>query len=156
MALDPVTLFASAVGIYFLLLAGFAAITTAQALEEDDRVGLPMRVYWSLTKTTLFLGLPALIALLILVRANAGPGQGSGIMTNDTAVFVFFFVGALGLLIAWLGAITLGFVGSAIARNLPPTLGAGVLFLIVCGAPALIAVTTVATAAAQKRSGHRP
>lgn len=145
--MDVGQLFALLIGTYFLLLAGFAAITAARALEEDDRAGLPVRVFWSLTKTTGLLGFPGLIALLAFLNSQSGPGQGSGIMSKDMGFFVLFLFGSLGLLGSWVGAITLGFIGSAIARNLRPLVGAGVLFLFVAGAPLSMALVTGVTAA---------
>lgn len=148
--MDVGQLFALSIGVYFLLLAGFAAITTAQALEEDDGAGLPMRVFWSLTKTTAFLGFPALIAMLVFLNSESTPGQGSGIMSKDMGFIVLFIFGALGLVALWVGSITLGFIGTAVARNLRPLVGAGVLFLFVGGAPVFMAAVTAATALQQK------
>jgi hypothetical protein len=136
--MDPGQLLTSLIGGYFFLLAGFAAITTAEALEEDDARGLGTRVFRSLTKTTLFLGLPGLIALLVFLNSESR-GDGGGIMSKNTGLFVLFVIGALGLLVLWVGAITLGLAGSAVVRNLPPKTGAALMFLFVCGAPLLMA-----------------
>lgn len=154
--LEPVQVFATAIGVYFLLLAGFAAIAAAQALEAGDREGMPKRVYWSINKTTLFLGVPALIGLLLLLNSLSGSGQGSGVMTKDFALGAFFVFGMIGLLIAWIGAVTMGFVASAIVRNLSPTVAAGVLFLLVCGAPVYMAVVMTVGSAQNKRAQNHP
>lgn len=153
--MDVGQLFSLVIGVYFLLLAGFAAITTARALEEEDRAGLALRVFASLTKTTVFLGLPALIAVLIFLNSESAPGQGSGIMSKDMGLFVLFLVGALGLFALWVGAITLGFIGAAVTRNLRPMVGAGVIFLFIAGAPLFTALTTAASVAQQKASRGR-
>jgi predicted ATPase len=51
----------------------------------------------------------------------------------------------------WLAAITLGFVGTALVRNMRPMAAAGTLFLIVSGAPILMALTTAVTAETRER-----
>lgn len=148
---DPGQLFASLAGGYFFLLASFAAITTAQALEEDDGAGLPRRVFWSLTKSSLFLGLPGLIGFLMFLNHDAGGRGGGGIMSKDTGLFLLFLAGCGGLVLLWLCAITLGFIGSTVVRNMRPMAGAGLLFLFVCGAPVLSSLLSVYSAAQQKR-----
>lgn len=146
-------LFAFVIGAYFLLLAGFAAITAAQALEEDDGAGLPMRVFWSLTKTTLFLGLPMLIGVLIFMNSEAKGGD-SGIMSKGMGLFVLFLLGALGLLGLWIASITMGFLGAALTRNMQPMVGAAVLFFFISGAP-LLMIGVAATTAAQRQQVRR-
>lgn len=76
-------------------------------------------------------------------------------MSKNMGFFVLFLFGSLGLLALWIGAITLGFVGSAVARNLRPMVGAGVVFLFISGAPLLTALTAAASAAQQALQRHR-
>lgn len=153
--MDAGQLFGLIGGVYFLLLGGFAAITAAQALEEGDGAGLGMRVFRSLTKTTLFLGVPTLIAVIALL-AHESRGGGGGIMSRDLGLFVLFFAGLLGLLVLWTGSITMGFVGAAVARNLSPWGGALAIFLFVGGAPVLMsAVTSFHAHQRELRRHHR-
>ncbi len=153
--MDVGQLFALLLSIYFVLLAGFAAITTATALEEGDSAGLARRVFWSLTKTTLFLGFPGLIGLLMFLSSESGAGSDSGIMSKNMGLFVMFFFGSLGLLALWVGSITLGFLGAAVTRNLRPTVAAGVLFVLVSGAPLLVIASTALAAAQNQRARRR-
>lgn len=153
--MDVGQLFSILLAGYFLLLAGFAALTTAQALEQDDGANLPMRVFWSLTKTTLFLGFPALIGVLVFLNSESVGSGNSGIMSKNMGFFVLFLFGSLGLLGLWVGAITLGFIGSAVARNLRPLVGAGVVFVFITGAPLFMALVTAVTAAEQQLMRRR-
>ena len=140
--MDPGQAFGLVGGIYYLLLGGFAAITTAEALEEGDAAGLGTRVFRSVSKTTVFLGVPTLIGMLALL-ASESRGDGGGIMSRDMGLFVLFLVGALALLFLWCGAVAMGFLGVALARRLRPGVGALTVFLCVSAGPLFMA--TIAT-----------
>ena len=154
--MDVGQLFGLLISVYFLLLAGFAAIAAASALEEGDGAGLAKRVFWSITRTTIFLGVPGLIGVLVFLSSDAGHGSGdNGIMSKNMGLFVLFFAGMLGLFALWVGSITLGFLGAALARNLRPMVGAALFFFLISGAPLLMIGVTAVTAAQNERLRRR-
>jgi hypothetical protein len=130
------------VGAYFFVLGAFAAWTVMRALSDGDGARLAGRVYLTLTKTTFFVGFPALLGALLLLNAEASGDGHSGIMSRGMGLTVLFAIGALGLLGAWVSAITLGLVGSLVVKNLAPLPAALVMFGFVSGAPVLFALTT--------------
>lgn len=138
--------------IYMTLLGGFAAITAATAIEEDDAENLAKRVFWSVTKTSLFLGLPALVAVMLFLNGQAGSGS-SGIMSKNLGLVVLIGIGLVGLFALWLGAITMGFIGAAVAKKFRPMVAAIVVFLFIAAAPLLIAAS-VQLSAAERESAR--
>ena len=58
------------VGAYFFVLGAFAAWTVMRALSDGDGARLAGRVYLTLTKTTFFVGFPALLGALLLLNAK--------------------------------------------------------------------------------------
>jgi hypothetical protein len=142
MTLDPGQLVGSALSTYLTVVAGLAAISATRAAEEGDRPGLPRRVYRTITRTTLGLGLPAVLALVVGLPLFATGS--SGMMTPGAAAFLLGTFALLGLLAAWVGTITMGFVGSALAVKLPP-LAAGAVVFLCCslGAPAFLAMAAL-------------
>lgn len=130
-------------GAYFLVLGLAAAWTVMRALSDGDVAGLSGRVFWALTKTTLFAGFPALLGVLWLLNADAqAHGGSSGIMSRGMGLTVLFVFGALGLVGTWVSAITLGFIGALVVRQLRPLPGALVMLGFISGAPVLFALTT--------------
>ena len=146
--MDGGQLFGLIGGAYFFVLGAFAAWTAMRAVSEEDAEGLSGRVFRSLTKTTLCCGLPALLSVLWFLNddARARGGGDSGIMSRGMGLTVLFVVGALGLLGTWVGAITLGFIGSAVVKTLRPLPAALVMLGFISGAPVLLALTTAVQA----------
>lgn len=144
--MDVGDFFGRIIGVYFFVLGAFAAMAAAQALEDDDAEGLPSRVFKSLTKTTFFLGFPGLIGVLLFLNSQTTGSGNSGIMSKNMGFFVLFLFGALGLVGLWVGAIVMGFIGSAIAKSLRPMVGALVVFAFISGAPVFTALVSVVTA----------
>lgn len=130
---------------WFAVLGGFAAWTTMQALGVDAGDEVPERVQRSLSRTSLFLGLPFVIGVNLWLRSTMGPGHGSGVMTKDTAIVLFIIVGLVCLFFAWLGALLIGLVASSFAKRLPPLAAALVIF----GSLVAIPLSSFLTAAAQ-------
>ncbi len=153
--MDVGQLFGLVIAAYLVVLAGFAAVTTATALSEDDGDGLSGRIFRSLTKTTVFLGFPGLIATLMFLESQSTGGDTGGIMSKNMGFFVLFLIGALGLLGVWVGSITLGFIAGAVARTMRPMVGAITVFFIVSGAPLLMAGVGAVTSLQQAAARHR-
>lgn len=128
----PGTLFGLMGTVYLTLLGGFAAIAATTAAQEGDRQGLPMRVFWSITKTTCFLGVPMLLAVIVLL-ASESPGNGGGIMSRNMGLFVMTLFGMLGLLAVWVGTVVMGLLGAAVARNLPALAAGATVFAFCAG-----------------------
>ena len=84
--MDPAQLAATAISIYILLLSGFATLAAIRAISADEQDQLAMRVFWSLTKTTLFLGLPMMLGFLGFMGSQMSPNS-SGIMSGSTKFF---------------------------------------------------------------------
>lgn len=138
-ALDPFAMLLAAVSVYVTLLAGFAAVAATRAVEEDDRPSMGARVSRAVNRATLWLGAPALAGLVWLLAAQAGPGQGSGVMTRDVGLCVVLVVGALGLLVVWVATTAMSLVSVAVARQLPATAVGLVVFAFTsCGAPVVL------------------
>jgi hypothetical protein len=127
----------TAISVYLTLVAGFAAIAATNAIEEDDRPNLPARVGRSVTLTSLFLGAPAVI-ILLLVLSSGSKGGNSGIMSKEMGLCFLGVIGLGGVFVAWLGSYVLGMLGGVVAKNLP-ALGAGaVVFLFTSGGAPLM------------------
>jgi hypothetical protein len=148
-------LLSNAVALYFLLLAGFAAIAAVTAIQDGERAKVGEVVFWSLTKTSIFLGVPALIGFLVFLNSQSTGDGGGGIMSRNMGLFVLFFLGSLGLLVLWVGGIIVGFVGAALARNLPPLAAGAVVFGAVCFAPVAAAGMVALSMADSKREQER-
>lgn len=132
----------TAVSVYVTLIAGFAAITASTAIEEDDRENLPRRVGRSVTKTSLALGVPALLAFLYLLLSESKPGS-AGIMSRELGVCILFVIGLAGVFGVWLGTFVMGLLGGAVAKNLGALPAALVVFLFTSGGAPLMLVLTL-------------
>lgn len=128
--------FGTAISVYLTLVAGFAAIAATNAIEEDDRPNLPARVGRSVTLTSLFLGAPAVIILLLVL--SAGPGGNSGIMSKEMGLCFLGVIGLGGVFVAWLGSYVLGMLGGIVAKNLPALAAGAVVFLFTSGGAPLM------------------
>lgn len=151
--MDVGQLFGLVAGLFFLALGLSAAWAALRALSEDDAAGLSGRVFRALTATTFLVGFPLLLGVLWFLNADArahGGGE-SGIMSRGMGLTVLFVFGGLGLVGTWLSAITLGFVGAVVVKQLRPVPAALVMLAVVSGAPVLFALT----AAVQAMAAHR-
>lgn len=139
-------------GISILLIGGFAAIAAVQAINEGDRENLSTRVYRSITRTTWWLGLPAVLVLIVLARMSATPGS-SGIMSLEMGLCIFAVVAVLGMLVLWLGCIAMGALGTLVARSLPAGAAGAVVFAFT-GGGAVLAFIAFAIDLALKRDAR--
>lgn len=129
--------FGTAISVYLTLVAGFAAIAATTAIEEDDRPNLPARVGRSVTRTSLFLGAPTVIGILVMMAWFSKDG-GGGIMSREMGLCILGVIGLGGVFLAWLGSLVLGMIGGAIAKNLPALAAGAVVFLFTSGGAPLM------------------
>lgn len=146
--------FGTAISVYLTLIAGFAAIAATTAIEEDDRANLPARVGRSVTRTSLFLGAPAVIAFLVLL-SSASKGGGGGIMSREMGLCILGVIGLGGVFVAWLGSLVLSMIGGAIAKNLPALAAGAVVFVFTSGGAPLMLLFLLLDLSAHKGARSR-
>ena len=141
---------------YLCLPAAFAALTTARYLSNDLGDELGNAIFRSVTKTTVFIGLPTVIGFLVFLNADASGSGSGGMMSRNMGLFILFMIGAFGLAAVWVGTLVMGFIGAAVARRMQPLVGAAVVFAFCTGGVPLFAALYVVTAQAEAMKRHHP
>jgi hypothetical protein len=139
MALDVGQVIGGAISAWLSIIAGFAAISATRAAEEDDRQNMTARVSRTVSFSTLGLGCLGLVGAIVALYSG---GTDSGMMTRGGLSFFMVIFGLAGVIGLWVGALVMGFVGCAVAKNLPPLLaGLAVFACTSLGAPAFFVLS---------------
>jgi hypothetical protein len=139
MALDVGQVIGGAVSAWLSIIAGFAAITATRAAEEDDRQNMAARVSRTVSFSTLGLGCLAVLGAVVALYTFGSEG---GMMSLGGLSFFMVIFGLAGVIGLWVGALVMGFVGCAVAKNLPPLLaGLAVFACTSLGAPAFFVLS---------------